>query len=357
MLRTRFVVFALFMVLSCFIVFPVYASWVQSFQRGDWTICLPDHWKANAGQYSGEALWIYNETLTNFVGYYANIKIESIDTWVTSWLPWDSSACKDLYVWHEFQGENTNIKVGINVVAHADLWGLIGKKQVYGCILINSTEYTFTWGIPSFLGSQNYVQVWVTKANNSEVNIKIYHYPNLLENPTLLEDTTINVGSQWFSHVAIKRYVRHDQYGGWTSRNDGKFEAYLVEENFAFTPQQFPEHKTFGENIWDAFIRGLINLVKPIPEWIRNGLNILYDSFKFITSLFGMFFNIAFTLLPLLVPIFILWFLSCSADCIDQGSFTPLAEMFYTIIDFVRGVIQTIANLLHAIWDIITFWS
>jgi len=340
--------------LLCFIPY-VKADWSLVEKSGDWAICEPNHWKAVAGQYEGKALWSYG-TLTNFTGYYGSIHIDDINAWVTSPFPWDSSAGKDVYVWFEFIGTNTNVKVGILFDKHVDVYGLLGKSRVWGCILVNSTEYNFAYSIPSLLGSDNYVEVWVVKENNI-LKVKIYHYASLLENPSLLKELDIEVGESWFSNVSMKLMVYHITWGGWTSRNDGCFEAQLVSEDFQFSPSTFPTPKPLSENIWDDFIRGIINMVNAIPDWIRGVLNYLYEGLKWITSIFITFFGMAFQMLPLFFPIIIFWFIDAVITSIEEGSFTPIGNMVYSLYDFIRGVIQTLANIIETIWDILTFWS
>lgn len=348
------------LILSCLMifsfVFSVYADWVLTETSGDWAICEYNHWKGEAGDYQGIAVWENNESLLNFIGYYASIHIDKIDAWVTSWFPWDSSAGKGVNVCFELQGNNTNIKASFVFEKIVDLWGALGKSRVYGTVLVNSTEYYGTLGMPSILGSDNYVEVWITKTGDA-VNVKIYHYASLLENPALLVDKTINVGSQWFSNVSIKLRVEHYQWGGWTSRNDGCFEARIIVENLSFSPTTFPTPKPLPENIWDNFVRGIIGMVNAIPSWIRDVLNQIYEGMKWVASIFYTFFGFVVEMLPLLFPIIIFWILDAGITSIYEGSFTPIGMVFSTIYDFIRGIIQTIANILQTIWDILTFWS
>jgi hypothetical protein len=358
MKRKMFIGLLCLVLMSCFIPFVKADDWVLVEKTGDWAICETNHWKAVSGQYQGEVLFSYGQ-LSNFTGYYGRIYLISIDAWTTSIWLWDSSCLKEAFVWLDFDGANTNVKVGIRFHKKVDLYGLLGGSGIMACILINSTEYNFDYAVyMSALGSQNYVDVYVSREGDV-LKIKVYHYASLFEKPTLLNEKDIQVGASWFSNVSVKMKVSHETIAsyGWTSRNDGSFEAGIIDENFEFIPSQYPETKSPAESIWDSFIRGLIGIINVIPQWVRNALNYLYDGLKWIGGLFVTFFGIVLQMFPLFLPIILFWFIDAVITSIEEGSFQPIGNVVYSIYEFVRGIIQTLANILQTIWDILTFWS
>lgn len=110
-------------------------------------------------------------------------------------------------------------------------------------------------------------------------------------------------------------------------------------------------------DIWNALSGTATEIelrLKPYAEYLGYLGRQLVQLFVFAGSVIASLFQAS---LPFLPVIAILWFIDAAATSIYVGSFQPIGNAFLTIWDLIRSVGQTIANILSAIWDFITFWS
>jgi hypothetical protein len=118
-----------------------------------------------------------------------------------------------------------------------------------------------------------------------------------------------------------------------------------------------PTEKTFGENVFDLFIRGLINTVEAIPQWLRGQMDMLYGYVKWLVGLSaGMIWQITALTVPFIPLILVFWTFDVTMTAVRTGSIQPIGFMFSTIWNFTVSLISAIVSVLQTIWSFIKFW-
>lgn len=152
----------------------------------------------------------------------------------------------------------------------------------------------------------------------------------------------------------------------WWSNSNYRIEGQIYFEDLKYTGElssgqtPIPTMSWWEKLAWDFWnvLSGTASEIqirlKPYAEffgWL--GRHVSYW-FQVAGSIIVRFVEIGLPLFPFFV---LFWFIDALTTSIYEGSFEPVGYVMITIYDFIRGVVQTIANILSTIWDYITFWS
>jgi hypothetical protein len=350
--------FAIGIVLSMMMIamsHPVNAEFEQISQTGSWVICERTHWKETLMDTVGFAEW-NNKTIANFSGYYATFRFSELTTGGTDLGWWGNYAETLVSVWLNFTGSTgTRMVLNLEFKKRIDLWGAVGGLSVASKARENPNGY---YGLESGAGGYGadelsfagYTEVYVYK-DGGNLTVKVYNYLSLMENPKLLTVFNLNVTEAWFNDVSFRVAVRHMGFHPY------KFEGYLENENFDYSMSGFPSERTLAENVWDVFVRGLINTVEIIPQYVRNMANQLSSWLEWLMSIsIGIVWNFASMFIQFLPLILIFWGIDVCMTSIDTGSFTPIGNFVFTIYNFLFGLISALVGVVGTIYDFIHFW-
>jgi hypothetical protein len=328
-------------------IFPVFAEFEQTSQTGSWEICERTHWKENLTDTIGFAEW-NNKTMVNFTGYYATIRFSELTTAGTGFWFWENYAETNVYVFLNFTGSTgTQIMLKFDFLKRLDLWGVLGKLQVLSYATENGTHYNFMGDTLSLVG---YTEVYVYK-NGGNLTLTVYNYQTTLENAKKLTEVTFNVGEAWFNEVSFDMTVSHD------GMHPYKFDGYLENEDFNYTIGTLPTEKGLAENIFDVFVRGLINSIGVIPQWLKSITDMMFGWLTWLFSITGgILVSIVHTAIPFLPLLLIFYVLDAGITSVYTGSITPIGNCFLTLYNFTVTVISAIVAITGTIYDFIHFW-
>jgi len=319
----------------------------QISQTGSWQICERTHWKEIQESTIGFAEW-NNKTIQNFTGYYATIRFTELTTGATGWGFWENYAQTNVYVFLNFTGSTgTEIILKLNFVKRLDLWGVFGKLQVGSIVTKNGTNYGFMYDTLSLVG---YTELYVYK-NGENLTLTVYNYQTMLENAKKLTDVTFNLNETWFNEVSFDMTVSHDGF------HPQMFEGYLENEDFSYIIGTLPTEKTLAENIFDVFVRGLINSIQAIPQWLKNISDMMFGWLSWLFGLIGdVVLGITTTVIPFLPLLLVFYVLDAGITSVHTGSITPLGNCFLALYNFVIMIIEAIVRICHTIYAFIHFW-
>jgi len=336
------ILFSIFFTLFVFAT-PLTYAWTQESQTGDWDICERTHFKAGSG--SGSAEW--HTSIENFTGYYA--KINFSDLYVTrEW--WDESEYKIVEIKLKFEGNGSSFWVRIWFDDYQGLWGAYYGRKVHFDALVNITDWDEgDWTFWEYDYDLNHNVEFYFVFNNSHVSLYAYNYREGYEKPVKIEPypNGWNVSDSWGNNVNITMIIEHS--------GSGHFEGFYSDEVKQIT--YLPEGATWTErNIWSfiSFITDAWN--KVVPKEFRDWINSLGSYFAFFINILAIVWN-GITLSVQFFPAIILfWFIDAIITSVNEGDLQPIGKAFMAIYDFGRGVISTIVNIIHTIYDFIHFW-
>jgi len=339
---------------------PAFAEWqliTPESERGSWEICERTHWKENLESTIGFAEWDNNtETITNFTGYYATVRFTELNVGATGWGWWENYAVLQFSLWLNFTGVGGDkIVLNLDFKRRIDLWGAIGGMGVLSCVRENlpywGTEAgTLNYEYDPLFSFAGYTEVFFYR-DGGNLTVAVYNYYSLLENPTKLTVASFAVGEAWFTDVSFNVAVRHQGF------HPHNFEGFLENEDFNYTLGELPTPKELGESVIDLFVRGLINTVEAIPQWLRSMLDMVYGWLKYLTDLSaGMLFTIVSAVIPFLPYILVFYVVDAGVTSITSGSFQPIGIAFLNLYGFAVSIISGIIGAIQTIYDFIHFW-
>lgn len=321
-----------------------FADWTLLEQSGNWVICNRNEWQTPAQTGNGIAKW--KTTISGFSGYYAKIMFTDLTTW-REWWEVHTEFMGVLY-WN-FSGSNTNIVVKMWFKDWYAMFGTGYGRYVKANALINETNWEsgdFETTFHEYTLGKN-VEVYAS-FDNSTGTFSIYflNYDPRYSTPTKWTPKTwenVTLPSNWGQSVTIEFWVEY--------RGKGYMHGYIADE---FVSRSVPYGEYRAENIWE-FIGRLIS--NAVPAWLINFIWSLGSWFQNLFVVLGVVWNCATTFIQYIPFILLCWILDAACTSIIKGDLHPLGVVFTTIFDVGRGIIQTLVNIAHAIYDFITFWS
>jgi len=110
-------------------------------------------------------------------------------------------------------------------------------------------------------------------------------------------------------------------------------------------------------NAIQDFFSSLIQTVnKILPQWLKDSLATIWGFFSFVGSIFMLVLNIVGLIMPHIGFIILFWILDAIITSVNEGNLQPIGNVFTSIFEIGRGIYQTIANIIEAIWNVIHFW-
>jgi hypothetical protein len=124
----------------------------------------------------------------------------------------------------------------------------------------------------------------------------------------------------------------------------GQFDIYQT-LTYSGETQVYEEHppwgRTFFDDLWET-IKVFFGSLGQWFGWLNTFIVFLFKALK-----------MAFPIIPIIV---LFWFLDAVGTSIAYGDWHPIGDVFFTLFDFIRGIIQTIVNIAQTIWSIIKWW-
>ena len=335
---------AVFMMLFTFsiLVNSVCADWNLVKKTGEWQQCERTYWQTPWGDNSGEAEWVIN--IANFTRYDADFRPLKIDTYRSEW--WHFNSWKDLRIYIEVSDVNKTfcINAQINLVAEIQWWGLYYNRQYYVYLFgVNKTCDT-----SKVFSLEYYPTTYITlnlfyNASQNRLYGYIYHVTDTQRKwVTILYDEHLEDGvevpSGWGQNVTIKIRVQHN--------GKGDVKAEMVDTvNPPGPPPSFPgTEELIAHDIWNW----ITQISGTFAPWIKGILNMFAIVTMMLATVIGVFWHFA-GFIPFII---LFWFLDAALTSIHEGNLYPLGNVFMTLYDFVRAVIQTIITILHYIYNV-----
>lgn len=311
--------------LLAFIVAPVHA-WTQIEVSGNWTLCTPEHFIRNGTGISGYASW--NENVTEFSGFWLMLHNVSWTNFREWWQPYTAQT---FYIIVNITDASGTVTAVTRLKGETNLFGALNTFHV----LVGAFN-TSTWddtqlrppGFSNFdtiLWNPAEFQLFIIPESNQTKIIWIW-----------------NVGEQNIGYTAIVDYVISNPVTvtlTYRHEGDGYAEGYVTS---SFTLPTVPTYQETESNWLSA---------------IQQSLGFMVPAVMILLAMVRIFFEMVRLSLPLLGAIVFLWIMDTIFTAITTGEFRLIGEMFLKIYDFVRAIWQTIAAIIQAIWDLITFWS
>jgi len=338
----RKTLFFIFLMLFIFAT-PLTYAWTQESQTGDWDICERTHFKAGSGD--GSAQW--NTTVSNFTGYYAKINFSDLYV-IRDW--WDESEYKIIDIKLKFEGNGSSFWIWFMFYDYQGLWGAYYGRKVSFDAQVNLTDWdSGDWTMLLHDYSLNHNVEFYFVLNNSHVSLYAFDYIEGYTKPKKIEPypNGFNVSDSWGTNVNITMIIDHSGYG--------HFEGFYSDEIKAIS--YLPESATFAERtIWDFinFITDTWN--KIIPKAFRDWIDSLGSYFSFFINMLAIVWNGIVLSVHFFPFIILFWFIDAIMTSVYDGNLQPIGKAFMTIYDFGRGLISTIVNIIHTIYDFIHFW-
>jgi len=333
-----------------FVLMPLtYADWtVLQEPYGEWGTCERTSWETINGDNYGNASWQIN--VENFTGYNAEYYVSEFSNYRLAW--WHEGSSKNFIIKTKFQINDTHsIIAWVWFSSYQNLWGAIYKNVVRMDITLSEDdectflgEYTIT-----DLNTYAVTDIWYN-STIQELRVYLYHVADGYRSKE--EGLIWNVTSTDLENVTITQTIYH--YGV------GKFKGFMwdtIYQNEPYSPTIPDISEEIFFDIWH-FINNLSNaLKKALPSWLWDWINNFGSWFSWLFDILGIVW-VAIVNSVHFIPIIILfWFLDAIITSLYYGDLHPIGNCFMTIYNFARGIISTLSNIAHTIYDILTFWS
>lgn len=300
-------------------------AWTQVESSGSWTLCSPEHFIRNGTGITGYVAW--NNSVSEFDGFW--LMLHNV-----SW---------------------TNYREGWQFYTSQTFYIIVNITDASGTV----TAVTRLKGETNFFGVLNTFHVLVGAFNSTWDDSKLRppafsNFDTLLWNPAEFQLFVIPESNQtkivWIwntgdQNVGYEATVDHVISGSATvtltyrHEGDGYAEGYVAT---GFSLPALPSYQLSESNWYTA---------------IQQSLGFLAPAVMILLAMIRIFFEMVKLSLPLLGAIVFLWIMDTIFTAITTGEVRLIGEMFLKIYDFVRAIWQTIAAIIEAIWDLITFWS
>lgn len=333
---------------------PVW-GWSELDFSGDWYTRKRDAWQGNYGMDEGWSCW-REVDVSDFAGYNSQIEFVDLDAKRKVW--WEVNERKRFNMLWNFSDGSKSLFVRLLFMNCKESWGFIEDNWVTCWVSMNDTHFQEAWwdvfsGVPfvqdDFLLSPSYVEVFVYR-DGGDVVVRVVNQRIDTDFPVNLCNQSFSVGADWFSNVTVTLELYHVGHGSF------KGEMVDVVYEGSYSPDIPPTEEVAGYGIWD-FINDLTGIAtNNLPSWLRGWITQFGGWFDVFLQLATMLWSWFLGLLPLLPFIVLFWGLDAVFASCHSGSIQPLGYFVSTIIGLVRGAIDTIVGISHAIYDFIHFW-
>jgi len=315
---------------------------------GIWEKCERTEWITKNGDNYGNASWYVD--VENFTGYNAEYYVNEFSNYRLAW--WHESSSKNFIIKTKFQlNETHSIIAWVWFSSYQRLWGSIYKNVVRMDITLSEEESCTFLGEYSITGLDSYVvlDVWY---NSTTQKLKVYLY-HVADGYRSKEEALIwNATSTDLENITITQTIYH--YGV------GKFDGFMIDsiyQNEAYNPSIPQVSEAIAHDIWH-FINNLSNaLNKALPSWLREWINNFGAWFDWLFGVLGIVWITILQSIDFIPIILLFWFVDAIGTSIYYGNLHPIGECFMTIYNFARGVISTLTQIAHTIYDVLTFWK
>lgn len=328
MVKMKCRVYAFLVVLAflfaVFVPLPAYAQqWTLVGQGGTWEQISLYH-ASKSGDNWGYAIWQTN--VSNFQGFTVNVSINSIEVW-KEWWEW-------------------------------------GKSCIFEVRLILSNG-THSFG--AYIRIEKWYEWWIASATaayggsylDEDSIAKLgERYPTLGMRPDpVFALISVHKDGKVYLLCKAKDGEWHGDYDavgyrfqgdnvtiqmGYFHSGRGKFDMDIQHLTYQYyVPYKEEPKKDWWWALWD----GLMRFFSGIPQWL-----------SWISAIIVTVFTSFSLILPFIFLFVFLWILDAVIISILTGNIQVIGNVFMTIYDFVRAVIQTIVNIAETIWNIIKFW-
>jgi len=339
-LHNRILTFAILFLFSILFISNVY-GWVLITQTGFWKDVSLTNWHKQ-GWNEGYIEWQQN--LTDFNGfwiYIETLKWENWHEWYQFGILSIGETTNDFWVKIKITTENGTLWVVTNFHGKTAYFGLISELHDYVGASINATDWDeVTLHHPNFEGYDFFkVQAW-NPPNvqifilNEDGQAKVYWFFDIPDQEN--KYAYIQTFNQTLGVNATVTLIY--QHGG-----QGETQGTITQ---SFTLPSFPLYEMKGKGTGPL---GIFNWLTAATDWGVIGSTILA-----CLLIFATFVKLS---IPLLGIFAFFWIIDCISSAVTHGEPRIIGDMVMTIYDFVRGLWQTLVNMLSALWDVITFWS
>lgn len=342
-----------FSILFIFLTFtPVYADWTLTDQTGDWRVCERTRWSKYETWADGEASWEIN--VTNFDGYYAEISMSTFYCSKLEW--WRFSAGQNVeLIWVLSNGSHF-IRCGFLFMHWFEFWGAIWHgPHVYGgwCGTFNDTDPLTTTIHPVELDENTVIRLYVYFTNET-INNQTYQVltGKMIAN---VYGTEYDIGGviagdisqfrgigypvdiQQWRNLTITFQIKH---GG-----VGKFDGQMWDSIETTWTREVPTgvKQWLTSNPIEDFINTIVTM-KWAPEWVK-------ELFAFVAQGISLIGNAVIGFVPFIPIILLFWLLDAALTSAYYGELHPLGSAIMNLYDIFRGLIQTLYNILHFLYD------
>jgi hypothetical protein len=334
----------------------VSADWTIVYETGSWDEITLNHfrddWKASYTYGRKD----FQTNITNFSGLYSQIYFSYLDTVKTDW--WVEGAEKAFHLWFNVTDNLGNsILLNVGFWDQFRLWGAIWKRECGGYVGINETEFN-----PAYYHTYLYdlypetveTYLWFNRSAN-RVYWKILCWKDstpfiLTEMNPEWNETFVQIGEDAFKNVTITIIYAHE---GW-----GKLNGY---HNFEIKTETYEPSPPSGLNPVSGepilFLEGLQNFFRKIlPSWLQAWLASFNQWFAWLFGIIGIVWGAVSMSFPFIPVIILFWFVDAMFTSMNEGNLHPIGNVFMTMYDIIRAIIQTLVNIANTIWSIIKFW-
>ncbi len=320
MKRVSLIALSILLLFSMFT--QVYAqNWVFVGQSGEWASISLNHVE-KYGKNEGWATWKVN--VTNFQGLTINVSINYLDCWKELW-EWGQWC--GLYIYIILNNGTKSYGVTFEIEKWYEFW-FASATRVWGGVYLDVDS-------PKDLYGKYPTVKMIREPAFGIVSIypdgKVYFFGKSGETHGDYDAIGYN-----FDHQNVTITMQYYQGG------NGKFSLDIQHWfNMYYTKYKEEPTKDWFWSLWN----NLMAFFSSAPQWFAW----IGASIVFIMQAFA----IALPFFPLIV---FLWFIDAVVTSITEGNLQPIGNCFMTIYNYLRALIQTIANILSTIWEHIKFW-
>jgi hypothetical protein len=340
-------------IILLFVLMPFAYAWVEIRHNDYWDICEFGHWKF-IGNGEGEAIYqLVN--VSSGLTYHGVLNVSDLVGLKANWWEfWIEGWEKTIALQFNYTLENGSWFCFYVQVRHVtNLWGLIQQYALHMNFKINATSWQ---DITEWQGwDAEFDNVWTPKSkleffvnyspSTGRVEITLFNYGDL-KNDVPLKMTIPNVGGA----RPDADYVGHTEKFNITLRvwhyGNGNLEAYY-NDSFEEYPA-YPQGRTLSQEGLQAIAQ-----IPYVGGFFAVLLQFMNFIFAMITGTLVAFVRYG---LPIMPYILIFWLLDAMITSVYVGDIQPIGEFFMTVFNFMRAIIQTIANIISGLVDAVKWW-
>lgn len=329
-----------------------FADWVEDSSSGDWKSKDRDYWGADGGDGFGDMYWSYGDFV--FEGYETRVHFVQLKSFRNWWAYQDNKVVvllwnfSNIYVYMEFREQH-------------NLFGWIEDRWVQVATSENSTAFTTSadfWWNPfaiqterdDFLNFPSFVQVYMDKISDTEVQIVILNCRTDTAENVLMWDETYSVSADWFAHNNMTFSIMHKDYGFFVGGMSDEVHT------TAWSPDIGDTEAVQGFGFWDFIDNLLGGAVRILPSWLQDQIAMLGGWFINFGGALPFLAQFLGVVLPILPYFLLFWILDAVASCVLTGNISPLGVCFTTLISVGAGVVNVLVTIIGTVYDFIHFW-